>query len=268
MSSSTPNPAEMYEAVLVQQLFKPLSHTVMESVPPQPGGRMLDVAAGTGIILRTACANGSSPGKMAAVDISPMMIQVGEARCREQGIEVDWYEASADELPLEDKSFDTVYCQQGLQFSPDKAKALAEMHRILVENGTMFCLTWRGMEHHPFIRDINTVARHHAGISMLDEPFSLSDENMLNDLATQSGFKDARVEMLSVTTSTDTPVLNARMMLMGATAAIRSLQSLTPEERTEMVDTIIANADPVFEQYTGNGEMVMDWHTNMLVARK
>jgi SAM-dependent methyltransferase len=268
MTSSAPNPAEMYENVLVQQLFHPLARSVITSAPPQSNERVLDVAAGTGIVLREIWANGSVPRRMAAVDINPMMIEVGKSISEQQGIGIEWHENSADQLPLEDESFDTVYCQQGLQFFPDKTAALTEMHRILVDGGTSICLTWRGLDYHPYIQEINDVARKHTGVSMLDDPFSLGDENVLVKLATGAGFTEAKVQTLSVTTTTDTPVLNARMMLMGATAAIRSLQSLPPEERSELIDTIIANADPVFEKYTRNGELVTDWHTNMLVARK
>ena len=45
--------------------------------------------------------------------------------------DIDWHLGSATELPFADGSFEVVFCQQGLQFFPDRAAAMREMSRVL-----------------------------------------------------------------------------------------------------------------------------------------
>ena len=45
---------------------------------------------------------------------------------------IEWKEGDALSIPFTDGSFDVVTCQLGLQFFPDRAKALREMKRVLV----------------------------------------------------------------------------------------------------------------------------------------
>jgi SAM-dependent methyltransferase len=55
---------------------------------------------------------------------------------------IDYREASADALPFESGSFDVVLCQQGLQFFPARAAALAEMRRVLRPGGVAGLAVW------------------------------------------------------------------------------------------------------------------------------
>ena len=92
--------------------------------------RILDVACGTGIVSRLAIDYVDViAGKVVGVDINPIMLNI--ARHRSAGKGIDWKEGSAMSLPFPNESFDLVICQQGLQFFPDRLKALTEMNRVL-----------------------------------------------------------------------------------------------------------------------------------------
>lgn len=93
-------------------------------------GRVLEVAIGTGLNLRHY-----SPGvAVTGVELSPEMLALARERA---GREVTLLEGDAEQLPVEDASFDTVVCGLALCSIPSPAKALAEMHRALVPGGQL-----------------------------------------------------------------------------------------------------------------------------------
>ncbi len=266
--SPTPNPAQMYEEVLVTNLFRPLALEVLNVASPAPGDRVLDVACGTGIMLREAAVRVANLQRLAGVDINPMMIDVGRAVTEQAGIDVEWYEAPAESLPFAESEFSSAYCQQGLQFFPDKVAAMRETQRVLEPGGRAISVIWRQIEDHPFIGALNDVAYEHTGHNMLLDPFSFSDEDAIRDVHQQAGFADISIQPVSITYSSPSPKRDLRMMLMGATAAIRSLQELPPEERLELVNQVLDHADPVLDRYRDGDHLITDWHANLVIARK
>lgn len=93
-------------------------------------GRVLEVAIGTGLNLRHY-----SPGvAVTGVELSPEMLALARERA---GREVTLLEGDAEQLPVEDASFDTVVCGLALCSIPSPARALAEMRRALVPGGQL-----------------------------------------------------------------------------------------------------------------------------------
>jgi SAM-dependent methyltransferase len=77
------------------------------------------------------------------------------------GAELRWCEASALELPYEDGAFDTVICQQGLQFFPDPRTGIEEMARVTRDGGRLGVTVWSPAEQSPFLhRETQMLARH------------------------------------------------------------------------------------------------------------
>jgi SAM-dependent methyltransferase len=123
--------AEIYEQRLVPAMFEPFTRDLIQLCNIRRSDRILDVACGTGIVSRLAIDYVDvTAGKVVGVDINPVMLNV--ARHRSAGKDIQWKEGSAISLPFLNESFDLVVCQQGLQFFPDRVKALTEMNRVLV----------------------------------------------------------------------------------------------------------------------------------------
>ncbi len=99
-------------------------------------GRVLEVAPGTGRSLEHYPAGVHLSG----VELSPEMLAVARRRAAELGLTVDLREGDAAQLPYADASFDTVLCALALCSIPDPARALAEMHRVLVPGGRLLLL--------------------------------------------------------------------------------------------------------------------------------
>jgi demethylmenaquinone methyltransferase/2-methoxy-6-polyprenyl-1,4-benzoquinol methylase len=103
-------------------------HAVRETVAPEAGHKILDLAAGTG----ASSAAFLAPGvKVIAGDFSEGMLAVG----RKRHPEIEFVFADATKLPFADNEFDTVTISFGLRNVVDVKKALSEMHRVTKPGG-------------------------------------------------------------------------------------------------------------------------------------
>jgi ubiquinone/menaquinone biosynthesis C-methylase UbiE len=124
------NAAENYERYFVPAIGAPLASDLIDAASLRPGERVLDVACGTGVVTRLAAGHVGAAGNVSGVDINPGMLAVARENAPAAS-SIEWYEGSAEALPFADATFDVVLCQMGLQFFPDKPKALQEMRRVL-----------------------------------------------------------------------------------------------------------------------------------------
>jgi ubiquinone/menaquinone biosynthesis C-methylase UbiE len=262
------NPAEAYENVLVKQVFKPLADEVLRIAGPDAGDDLLDVACGTGIVLRRAAQLVDDPGRMAGIDMNPAMIELARSISATEDVPAEWHEGRAEAMPFEDEAFGRVYCQQGLQFIPDKSAALREMVRVLVDGGEAVIAVWQGIEHHSYIHAMNEVAFQRTGINILSDPFSFGDIDRLAELIEDAGFPGTEIEQVSITSRSEDPERIVKMQLAGGTAAIPSLQALDDDQRSAMIEDIVSHAAPIIEEHTEDGLLTLEWHANVAVARR
>ena len=108
-----------------------------------PGERVLDIACGTGIVARTAAERLGPSGHVIGIDLNADMIRVARSLPPPVGAPIEWFERSALDLGLGDTSVDAVLCQQGLQFFPDRARAMWEMRRVLRRGGRLALSVWK-----------------------------------------------------------------------------------------------------------------------------
>lgn len=106
---------------------------MVRAVAPQPGERILDVAAGTGT---SSAALARSGARVVAVDFSAGMIEEGRKRHKN----IEFVQADAQSLPFGDDEFDAVAISFGLRNVAEPKAALAEMYRVLKPGGrVMVC---------------------------------------------------------------------------------------------------------------------------------
>lgn len=116
----------------------PAAAELVETVAPEPGPRVLDLAAGTGNVAILAAARGA---RVVAADLSPRMVELGRART--DGLPVEWLEADAEALPLPDGHVDAAFSAFGVIFVPRPGVALAELRRVLVPGGAVALTVWQ-----------------------------------------------------------------------------------------------------------------------------
>ena len=117
-SPQAPRGPEVYESFLVPHLFTPWAHDLVARAEPKPGERVLDVACGTGIVVRAVLPVVGPNGRVTGADFSPAMLEVARTRVP-GGAPVGWYEVHAEAPPFSAAAFDLVLCHHGLQFLPD-----------------------------------------------------------------------------------------------------------------------------------------------------
>ena len=101
---------------------------------PPDGGRVLDVATGTGLVAAALVRRGF---RVTGLDQSPEML----ARARERfGGRVELVEASADALPFPDASFDHLTFTYLLRYVDDPGATLVELARVVRPGGTIAML--------------------------------------------------------------------------------------------------------------------------------
>ena len=99
-------------------------------------GRALEVGAGTGYFSLNLLRAGVI-GHATAIDISPGMLEVLEASAKRLGLKVETICADAEQLPLEDESFELVLGHAVLHHLPSLETALAEIARVLKPGGIL-----------------------------------------------------------------------------------------------------------------------------------
>ena len=193
----SPRGPEVYESFLVPHLFTPWARDLVARAEPRPDERVLDVACGTGIVVRAVLPVVGPNGRVTGADFSPAMLAVARTRVPGEA-PVEWYETSAEALPFSDAVFDLVLCQQGLQFFPDKPGAIQEFRRVLAPGGRVALSVWRTLEHNPVHEAINEAVVRHLGTTALAAAFS-GDAPELKALLLGNGFEDVAIEPVTMT---------------------------------------------------------------------
>jgi len=185
---------ENYEKFFVPAIGAPLAADLVAAAALRPGERILDVACGTGIVTRLAAARVGGAGAVAGLDVNPGMLAVARSRAPGDAA-IDWYETSAEAMPLADASFDIALCQMGLQFMPNKVQALKEIRRVLAPGGRVV-LNLPGPVPELFVAMREALAQHidPQCARFVDVVFSLHEGERLRGLMGEAGFSDITAE--------------------------------------------------------------------------
>jgi ubiquinone/menaquinone biosynthesis C-methylase UbiE len=103
--------------------------------------RVLELAAGTGIVTRQLRDQLPVGTHLTATDLNPPMLALARAKFQ-PGEQVDFRQVDATILPFPDGTFDAVVCQFGVMFFPDKDKSYREVHRVLALGGRYLFNVW------------------------------------------------------------------------------------------------------------------------------
>ncbi|MCO5101666.1 MAG: class I SAM-dependent methyltransferase [Burkholderiaceae bacterium] len=159
------------------------------------GRRVLDVAAGAGEPTIDIARRVGPTGFVLATDFSPAILRLAQENVERAGLaNVQFREADATRLPVEDASFDATLCRLGLMLFRDPAAALREMHRALRPGGHACTLVFSAPDRNPCIGILMSTALQHAGLPPRD-PFtaggllSLGKPGLVDELFRAAGFE-------------------------------------------------------------------------------
>jgi len=139
---------QIYDEYLVPLIFEPYAIDLAARVVARAPRRVLEVAAGTGVVTRHLAAGLPADASLVATDLNQPMLDRGAAVGTSRAVE--WRQADALQLPFADAAFDAVVCQFGVMFFPDKARAFAEARRVLRPGGVFLFNVWDRIEDNEF----------------------------------------------------------------------------------------------------------------------
>jgi ubiquinone/menaquinone biosynthesis C-methylase UbiE len=123
----------------LSRMLEPAATALCDACRVSAGQEVLDVAAGDGNFALAAARQGAT---VMASDLSPGMVERGRARCAEEGFEIEWVEADAEELPFDDARFDCIGSVFGAMIAPRPERVAKELFRVVGPGGTVGMTAW------------------------------------------------------------------------------------------------------------------------------
>jgi len=124
---------------MVETFLLPLGPVLPDACQVGGDHRVLDFAAGTGNASIHAAQRGAT---VVASDLTPELLDAGRARAAAAGVELEWAEADAENLPFGDEEFDVVMSCIGAMFAPHHQDVADELVRMCRPGGKIGLLSW------------------------------------------------------------------------------------------------------------------------------
>ena len=194
------NIPEHYDSGLGPMIFVDYATDIARRAAACSPARVLETAAGTGIVTRQL-RDFLPPGvHVTATDLNAPMLEVARTKFR-PGEEVDFRPADAAALPFSDGAFDAVVCQFGVMFFPQKDTSYREVHRVLAPGGRYLFSVWDSHQHNPFGRIAHeTAARFFPADppQFYTVPFSYCQIDPIKESLINAGFTDINVAVIGL----------------------------------------------------------------------
>jgi ubiquinone/menaquinone biosynthesis C-methylase UbiE len=189
-----------YEQGLGPLIFIDYAADIAQRVAAGNPARVLETAAGTGIVTRKLRDALPAAARLMATDLNPPMLELARAKFG-AGEQVEFQPADAVALPFADGSFDAVVCQFGVMFFPDKGKSYSEVHRVLAAGGHYFFSVWDSHRYNPFGRIAHQVAGSFFPADppqFYSVPFSCHQIDPIKESLIEAGFTGINANVVSL----------------------------------------------------------------------
>jgi SAM-dependent methyltransferase len=189
--------------VVVRKLSEPVSQWMIEAIEPQPGQRVLELAAGVGETGFRVAELVAPIGGVITSDQSEAMLEGARARASELGLSnVEFQVLNAEWIDLPLASVDAVLCRWGYMLMVDPQAALRETRRVLRPGGRVALAVWDAIEQNPWA-GLPALELRERGLAEPPAPgqpgpFALGDHERLRELIEHAGFTGVRVQALDL----------------------------------------------------------------------
>lgn len=192
---------ENYDRYLGPLLFQPYAEDLVARFAELKEGRVLEIAAGTGVVTKELARVLPKSVKIVATDLNEAMLRVCEQKLG--GSAVEFRQADAQQLPFEDASFDAMLAQFGVMFLPDKRAGYREAWRVLRPGARYVFNVWDRVE-------LNQVTEIAGDVLvrlfpsdppgfMRRTPFGYFDPNTIKADLSSAGFRRVEIEVVAKT---------------------------------------------------------------------
>lgn len=247
---------EIYDRHLGSLLFEQYARDIAArlTASERPVTRVLEIAAGTGILTEQLARLLPVSSAIVATDLNPPMLAVAQKRLQDHpsGSRIEWREADATTLPFAAGAFDAVVCQFGVMFFPDKPLAASETQRVLAPGGRWLFNVWGGLEENPIARIAHeTITGYFTDDppQFYKVPFSMHEEERTRELVAGAEFSD--VSVVPVRFTAEAP--SARHAAIGLVRGNPILAAI--EERGTVADEIVEAVAAALARELGDGPL-------------
>jgi ubiquinone/menaquinone biosynthesis C-methylase UbiE len=208
---------ENYDRFLGPLIFHDFADDVAQRVLELGPSKVLELAAGTGIVTRRLRDRLPDDCLLIATDLNPPMLDVAKSKFQ-SGENVHFESADATQLPYDASGFDTVACQFGVMFFPDKQRSYDEVFRILKPGGHYVFNVWGSLKSNPFAE-----IAHETVTAFFPEdppgfyrvPFGYNDATAIDKSLVDAGFSEVSIETLEITSEIPSPSEFAMGLVFG-----------------------------------------------------
>jgi ubiquinone/menaquinone biosynthesis C-methylase UbiE len=211
------NIPQHYEQRLGPMIFVDYAADIAQRVAAGNPARVLETAAGTGIVTRKLRDALPARARLMATDLNPPMLEIARGKFG-AGEQVEFLPADAVALPFSDASFDAVVCQFGVMFFPDKAKSYSEAYRVLAPGGCYVFSVWDAHRYNPFGRIAHEIAGRFFTADppqFYNVPFSCHQIDPIKEALIAAGFRDINVEVVRLEKEIPDAAVFARGLVFG-----------------------------------------------------
>jgi SAM-dependent methyltransferase len=188
---------------MLREFGAPVSHWLIDAILPQPGQRVLELAAGLGETGLLAAELVAPIGGAIISDQAEAMLDGARSRAAELGLSnVEFQVLNAEWIDLPVASVDAVLCRWGYMLMADPAVALAETRRVLRPGGRVALAVWDAVEQNPwallFAQELIERGLTAPPAPGTPGPFALASPERVSELLERAGFVDVSVEALDL----------------------------------------------------------------------
>jgi ubiquinone/menaquinone biosynthesis C-methylase UbiE len=228
----------LYDRYLGPLLFEPYAAEVARRAKALAPSRIIEVAAGTGIV--TAALHAALPAAtIVATDLNQAMLDVAAERVRSN--KVSFRTADAQDLPFGDGEFDLVVCQFGVMFYPDKVKGNAEARRVLREGGSYIAVIWDRLDSNPASRiahdAVAALYPDDPPLFLARTPFGYAEPGWIERDMRAAGFEQVRVETVALD-SQPVSASDAATGLVAGSPLRSEIEQRNPDGLQQAIDAV------------------------------
>jgi ubiquinone/menaquinone biosynthesis C-methylase UbiE len=180
---------------LVREANMPVALWMVDAIAPQPGHKVLELAAGTGEVGFLAAELIAPGGELITSDFAPEMLTAAQERAAELGLaNVRFKQIDAESIDLDAGSLDGVLARWGYMLMADPEAALRETRRVLRPGGRLALAAWTAAADNPWS---SLVGRELTRQGLMDPPepgqpsqFAWAEPGLIGEQLESVGFVD------------------------------------------------------------------------------
>ena len=258
---------EKWDRVIMDQLG-PVGVAMIERLDIAEDQQHLDIASGTGEP-GLSIARRAPRGHVVLTDLVAEMLEVAQRRADAQEItNVEARVCSADDLPFDDATFDSITVRFGYMFFPDKAAATAEFARVLKPGGRICSSVWVKPERNPWTSILMQAIATEVVLPPPDSDapnmFQCASPGCVSALYEAAGIGGAAEWDVDIELVTSSPAEYWDMMTDHVSLAVAALQQVDEATRDRIRAALFASLSP----YQNDGEVRVPGLARCIVGTK